>query len=808
MLPTPELSAAAEVDDAFMLGLHFDRVKAPIELGDEVVRFLPLTAMAGDTTLAMTGQAGWHGEQWWMTVASADLASRHFHWRVDPPLRLTGDPRGVVFERVVADDREAHVEVEGRWASPGGPYDFRLVGSRLALQRLGMPDELGLSGRADVTLDIQGRSGDPRWRFEARTSHPGMQGHASDSLWFVLSGGAHRLRLEDGRFDLGGGSLRAEGTIERTPAAFPDSLTPTALMRWLKDAGEWRGRVSADRMPVAPLASVVPEAKDWTGRVKGSIDFSGRPAAPEFSVQASAERFGWRDIVAERVDLQGHHEDDRFDLRELRVRMLGVESTVNLSLPVHLALGEEPVLPDAALRGRIAVPAGDLKVLPLIVPQIQSARGRFVMSADVSGTPRAPRLEGNARIEDGVVRPINRAEVLEGVQARLHFDESRIVLDTLTARQGRTGRVWGKGIVRLDQGALRDYRFDLSMRQFAAAEPGLYAVLFDGDFVVSDGPLVGKDRLPLVTGRTRIKRGVIELDFANQTDVQKRAATTQQLFWTYRIRTEATSNLRWRPPGADLEFDCDLDLQQTPDSLLIFGEMHALRGTYWFLSNRFRITKADITFDNQSGVDPLLDISAETRVPSPVSDGRGPAMQTVTAQITGRSSKPVIALASSDPTVQTRDILAALTISGFRDDGSGRLPGTDPLSNYFTQKLNASLSENLSQFFQGRISEWEIDYDRGGLLSGEGSLMMGVGSQVTDRLAFRYRQRLPGFDKPVTGTTRLDPSDLFEQNMEAEYRVNRFISITSGVSRRRNALVGVSQPGTDYHLSLKGRWEY
>ena len=82
---------------------------------------------------------------------------------------------------------------------------------------------------------------------------------------------------------------------------------------------------------------------------------------------------------------------------------------------------------------------------------------------------------------------------------------------------------------------------------------------------------------------------LIEFDFANQNEVQKRAATTQPLYWTYRIRAEAKNNLRWRTADADMEFDADLDLQQTPDSLLIYGEMHALRGQYWFLSSRFRV---------------------------------------------------------------------------------------------------------------------------------------------------------------------------------------------------------------------------
>jgi hypothetical protein len=73
----------------------------------------------------------------------------------------------------------------------------------------------------------------------------------------------------------------------------------------------------------------------------------------------------------------------------------------------------------------------------------------------------------------------------------------------------------------------------------------------------------------------------------------------------------------------------------------------------------------------------------------------------------------------------------------------------------------------------------------------------GVGSQVTDKLALRYQQRVPGTDKAVTGTaTQVNNSDLLEQNVEAEFRVNRFIYLTSGVSRRRVARTRWRRPRT------------
>jgi hypothetical protein len=809
LLPAPELSARADAEDGHFLGIHLDRAGAPILLGDQVVQFLPLAAQAGDTTFAATGQAAWRDATWWMTLSSAEARSSQFHFVAEPPVRLAGDPSGVLFERLVANDRDAHVEARGRWAAPGSPYDFEFTARGLDLARVGFPREQGLGGRAGLRLVVQGRSGDPRWRLEGQAGRPRLSGRSADSLSIVLSGGAHRLELEDSRFELGEGFVRASGAVERAPAPFPDSLTPTALVRWLRDAGGCRGHVTATAFPVAPFASVMPSAKGWDGAVSGTATLSGRPAAPVLDVQARGDRFGWRDIRTERVELRARYAERRLEAQDVRARIQNVESTAQLSLPLDLALGRPPAVPNEPIRGRVDIPQGDLQVLPLLVPQLQSARGRFELAAEISGTTRAPRLVGRGRIRDGLVRPINRGEVIEGLGADLHFDESRLVLDTLWARQGRTGRLSSSGEVRLDGLRLRSYRFPVAVREFASAEEGLYAILFDGDFVVSDGPRVNGARLPHVDGRARLQRGVIEFDFANQSEVEKRAATTQPLYWTYRIRAEATSNLRWRTPDADLEFDADLDLQQTPDSLIIYGDMHSLRGTYWFLSNRFRVDRADITFDNQDGVDPLLDISAQTRLRVYLPDQRS-SFETVTAEIAGRSSQPLISLTCSNPDVDQRAILEGLTLGGLRDErGQVSLSETgDILDNYFTRQLNAQLSAGLSEFFQGAITDWELRRDRGGLSTGEGELVVGVGSQLTDRLALRYQQRVPGLGRQPTSTSRLDPTDLFEQNVEAEYRVNRFIFVTSGVSRRRSSLLGPTQPNTDYNVNLKARWEY
>ncbi|MBI5168884.1 MAG: translocation/assembly module TamB domain-containing protein [Candidatus Eisenbacteria bacterium] len=805
LLPTPDMDASLVATDGFFVGIHLDSADASLHLGDQRVQFSPVRAAAGDTLFALEGAASWDRQaRWTMSCTSAQATSDQFAWTAQPPLVISGDPNGTLFDRVIADDGDAHLEARGRWALPGGFYDFSMRATKLDLARVGMPLDWGMGGAGDGHLLVTGRYGDPSWTFEGRASKPAFAWHAADSLQLSLAGRMHTLDVRRFAYLLDGGVAVGSGRVERTGQAWPDSLTATAVVRWLADAGSWNGDLKLDRMPVDHLGALSKQAEGWHGRLDGALELGGSPPEPHFSASARATDFGWRDYRADRIEATVRYADGVLDVPDTRITMLDVVSTISGRMPVQLALGRLPELPDSPMSWSIDVPRGDLRLLPALVPIVQSARGRFDLTASVTGTPKRPKLLGNGHIRSGIVRPAGREEIVEDVYADLHFDEERITLDTLSARQGRTGRVSGHGFVNMDGLLMRNYHFDLALRDFASSQQGLYALLFDGDFEVIDGPRVQGARLPQVIGDMRVKRGVIEFDFANQSEVQKRAAITEPLYWTYHIHMGATRNLRWRPPDGDIEFNADLDLEQTPDSLLIYGEMHAIRGHYFFLSNRFKVTQADLTFDNQRGVDPTMDIAAQTSLIPSNSEYNRRRAETITATITGRASQPVIALDGPDGWDQ-REVLRELTYGRFVD-GGGSLTA-DPLQNYVTRQLTNQLSRDLSKFFNDAITQWEVQREQGELLNGQGGLVVTIGGDINPQLSWKYSQRLPGLERSSTipGTT-----GLFERDVEVEYRINRFIYVTSELTQPRTVtgLASSASTKTNFNLSLKARWEY
>jgi len=821
LLPVPDLTANVRMDDLFFVAVHWDSANVPMHVGDRTVALPRVTLSAGDTVLSMVARADWDKSLWKVTADTATVRSEQFAWTAEPPVLLSGDSHGVDFDRLQARDGEARLKITGRWAAPGGAFNWHGQADGLDLGRLGFPTAWGLSGRGDAALDITGASDDPRWSFQGRAAKPGTRGHAADSIRVVARGGPGRFEVTEAKGMLEGGVLSATGEVTDLPRAWPDTLTGPGIVHWMADAAHWNGMVRADRIPLDRFEKLVPAARGWKGRMSGALEIRGRPGAPELTWNVEAAPLAWGDYRVDAANAHGRVASGRLEVPELRIARGGVVSTATGSMPLILGLGRKPEVPEAPMDWRIDLPNGDLSLIPLFVPQIGSAAGKFDLAARLGGTARHPSLNGSAHVREGKFRMAGREEVLEGVSADLTLGESRITLDTLTARplrrQGAPGLVAARGIVNLKGLTLSNYRFDLHLRDFTAVESGVYAALFDGDFVVTNGPKVGGATLPFVEGNVELRRAEVLFDFANQSQVQQVAAATQPIYWLYRIQLSATDKLVWHPSEADIEFSADLRMEQTPDELIIFGDMSSLRGTYYYLSNKFRMDRVNLTFDNVGGVDPKLDISCVTRVSrdalyptnqSGVGNSDPRVSEDITVTITGRAGEPVIEFASESGADESQ-VLAALT--GYAPVARGGTEalgvGTSFADSWVTRNLNRQLSSELSRAFNGQLRDWELARETGGLLRGEGDLVFRVGTDLSRNVSLRYGQRVPGFTRPVTSTPT---NNLFERDVEAEYRINRFFYFTTELTQRRTLTTSTTTPNAapEFNVNLKARWEY
>ncbi len=830
LLPKPDLDLReVTLGHAFVLGVRFDSVRATVHVGDGEARLAQVVAFAGDTVVTAAGTNTWGKSGWTAALDHVEARSPQFDWVSDGPLALAGDAKGVSFERFAARDSLSRIEITGRWAVPGGSYDWTARASRLDLHRLGLPLDWDLGGTADVSLVVTGRSGDPRWSFRARALAPGVRGHRGDSLQIALTGSQSRLDVEDFAYRLANGSLSARLSFDGTRRPWPETLTAEAVRAWLATAATWSGRAGAEAFPLDRVGHLVPAARGLAGQLDGTVDVSGRPDDPVLDARLAATPIAWDSLGADRLTLRATYRDQRLDVGDLRLTRGGAVSTASGSMPLALALGSAPTTPAAPMSWKLDLENGDLAILPQIVPQIAGARGRLDLHATVGGTPQRPTLSGGARVSDGQMLITGRSELIEDLTASFRLNETRITMDSLFARSGKRGTVRASGNIELNGSRLGHYAFALAMSDFTAVEPGVWVAEFDAPHLkVTDGPRVNGQVLPHAEGDVFLRGARVLYDFANVNETQMLAASQQPLFCTYRLRLLANNNLRWQPPDGDIEFSADLTAEQTEKSLNLFGDLSAIRGTYGFLSNRFTVDKADLTFDNVGGVNPTLDIEATTRVVPVAATEAGLGVgsgatsdatpHTITVTITGRANSPTIQFASDPADWDQPTILSQLTVARFFSGNKfAATQLSDPLDSYLTRMINAQLPEALKSTFLRDVGQWRLERDQGGLFYGAGDVRVTLTHQFNRQVSLSVSQAIPGLARPevpgsttgTTGTTNPIEQGPLERDLAAEYRINRFFYITTELAQRRPLNVTTLPTLVpEFNVNLKARWEY
>ncbi len=309
LLPTPDLALEARLRDAMYLGVHFDSSALAIGVGDRTARLGDVRAWAGDTLVSLAGDAAWTTSGWTTTFERARATSSQFDWRAEPPIALHGDSKAVVFDRLIARDGDARLAIGGRWPSPGGgAYDWTLDATHLDLGRLGLPVEWRLGGTADARLRVTGAAGDARFAFDATASRPSERGHRADTLRLGLTGAPHRLLVREAHFGVAGGALDGALEFADTREAWPDTLAPEGVLRWLASAGRWDGRFEAKRLALEGLPALAPDAQGWSGLADGTLGIAGSPGRPRLDLEGRAEPIAFRGYGADRASVRARYD--------------------------------------------------------------------------------------------------------------------------------------------------------------------------------------------------------------------------------------------------------------------------------------------------------------------------------------------------------------------------------------------------------------------------------------------------------------------------------------------------------------------
>lgn len=450
----------------------------------------------------------------------------------------------------------------------------------------------------------------------------------------LIAIGNRRVMIPSARIAAGGGSLTVAGDAGRA----------TSL------------DLRADRAP-AWLAAFVTEPLPVSGTVTGAAHV-GEHGFTTFDVK-----------VANLAP-----EDDPRLLRNLtlaatgKTDRTGVDFNVTLSDPYRTwfrALGRVPF----AESGPLTIDAQGRADLALANVYLSvtgdRAGGTLNVSALVTGTLGAPRIEGKGKIEGGFLRSAAVGFEVRDIAAELTGSERRIAVTSLSGKTPNGGAITGRGEIRLEpaNGYPVDIHVKAANAQLVATQ--ITTVTADVDARMTGGLFTDSKisgaadialweiRLPNRLARPLTPIRVVHKnapeDIVSQLSAYEEKPETAIAFGLD-VDVRAPRRVFVRGHGVEAEFGGEGKVTGTVDDPIVNGRFDLRRGSVSLLSRRVELTRGVVSFVND--VEPTLDIAGEMRRDNVIA----------TISLKGKVSAPVVAL-SSTPELPQDEILARMLFS-------------------------------------------------------------------------------------------------------------------------------------------------
>ena len=619
---------------------HADRLAAAVG-GVDLGGTLTATATLGGRTNQLEGQARLASER----LTAAGIAVE----RIDAAARLRGNT--VRLERFNARLLGAPLRAQGEW-TVGGNGRVDLDAGPLALAQIaGLPPQLALDG--SLSLRVEAATVEGGFKALARARVRQMR-----ALGFAFGEGHLTARVEDRRLlaDLSlaegrisgaaSGTLAPGGAIEAKLELSPWQLAP--LLRHL--AGDKAKELDVEGTAAGRITARLPWDQPSALRAQARFDpVVLRLRGPNLEGQGRIHGLWENDVLTlERAELEGSTGSVRAS------GTLGAGGRLELRLDARAPLA----------------------VLLAPIAEVSAADGIVVVQGQVNGTLDAPNVRGEATLAGGAVVLRNLPEPVRDINARVVAVPGTIRLVEATGTFGG-GQLRATGEAALPGRQLGAYRVRLTARDLPLRP-------FEGLDTIwnADLDLTGLEGRRLLAGEARLVRGLYSRDLFTLSALTApapapRAEGSNGL--PLRIRVRLDDNLVVRTPQSRLIVGGTLNLQGTTTAPVVLGALDAREGTVLLRGNRYQLERAIVRFADPQRIDPLLDVSATTRIRD----------YEVTIRVTGRVRDLDIRLSSSPP-LPREDLMSLVAFGSTRGEGAGGVLAGEAARLLANELLNLS----------------------------------------------------------------------------------------------------------------------
>ncbi len=782
-LGRPRVTAFLQGDGLVLGGVDLGRCRVLGWASPEGARVDSFRSQLGDTMVTFRGDAAFSDTTSVYRLRDLAIDLEGASWRLEQPVTFVTRGPLYALPQFRLASQYGELTATNLQRRPGGQLDGTL---RLQSFDLGLlnpflpPGGTRLNGLATATLQLSGTAGSPEAGLEAAITGCDLQQARIDSLHVLADYRADELAVA--RLDLHSnqGRLLAHGTMRHPGAGlrdfWPDAELDLALT---VEDGDW-----------AVLDPLQLQALDrLAGRFRAQLNVTGTTRLPEITGEVTSEPFNVHWLHLERMAARLHVDSEQFVLSDLEGRQGDLNATGRIEVPLKFDLLSTPLTPEQdpfLMRFQIP-PDSDLEPLARATNAFVEVRGRGEGEVTIAGPLSHPLWQGHIKMQDAGFVLRGQQEIYHDVNATGRFAGDVLTLDSIAGREGQRGTIRGTGTVTFAGLELETFDIDMDVDRFLVASIPDLRALIRSPAVHLQGVKVGPDSLivPRFTGYLEVIQARYTGDFSEKpgsTDARLATVAPDWLADLHLLAPPRSGRILNR--AMELDLSGDVDLVRDEEGLSLRGSMNIDAGRMPVFNNDFRVVRGQLDFSQAGGLDPGVDIAAETtvRVQDPTLSSS--SLERITVLITGTLYSPVINFTSESGYGREgieRMLLGLSPYAGAPWQSTG-LQGASIAAGFNLLEREIATGLNMVDTFD--IQQIERTTTEGT----QRSALIGVGKYVGQALYIKYAQGLSEADRDLL----------------VEYQMTDHMLLQSEIRQRVDELQGE----TTYSLDLKYRFEY
>ena len=763
--------------DGFELsGIHLGEFLAWTRVDPTSVALDSFRTALDDTVISLRGRADLGTESTRHVMDSLQLDVAGTRWQTDATVTAVVGAGLFELPRLRLESEQGDLTVTVTYDETDS-----LLAGNLSLDNFDL-DLLNLraGGVATAEVTLGGRPGDAELTVRGELTAAHFPLARVDSLAVKAHYRAGVVHIDTLAMVTDYGRVAVRGSLAH-PGVEPSAFWPDAALDldiFVTD-GDWS---FLDQLELEALATIA-------GRVNGRLRVTGTTRVPLITGNLDSAPFHYQWLHLDRLTSSIRAENSQLALGDLRGHKDSLELEGRLEIPMVFDLLSEPVTPeDGPFYGRLTIPEGsDLSPLKTATNAFTQVSGRGQVEVIVSGPLSHPRYQGEISVQDfGFVLRGNE-EVFHDCSAHGIFRDDLFILQNIQGQEGLKGTIDGAGTVTF-AGLLLD-TWDISFkadRFLLASIPDMRAIVrtqngrFTGVKVGPDSTLV-----PRFAGDFEVIKGRYTGTFSDQGAGAD--PTLGNIFpdWLADVRiTSSPRSVRINNRTMELELSGDVNLVRTADGMTLNGGMTIDKGRLPVFNNSFNVVRGNLDFSREVGVEPNVDIDAETRVRLRSRSDNSGIVERITVHATGPVNAMEVSFSSESG--YPREAIERMLL--------GLSPYPDDLSDQ-NALANASIGAGFNLIEREIAREFDL-----------------VDTIEIDQIQ-RQESGAPGFD-PIIGVGKYLGSDLYvkyarglnqnDSDFVVEYQINDFLLLQS----ERRSRIDEYQGDPTYNLDLKYRFEY